>query len=131
MNKEMDAIARIQKGLGCTEQEAREIYAYDREVDKSSGGLEHDLTAEQNKVAQQFTKTGTRKTPTAYKFNKRERKPNETKADIIATLAEFLGDNCPISAENVTITNKERQISFELGGEKYELTLVQKRKSKN
>lgn len=131
MSKETEAIARIQKGLGCSEEEAREIYAYDREVDKSSGGLEHDLTAEQNKVAQTFTKTGTRKTPTAYKFTKRERKPNATKAAIIEEIFTFLKENASFSAENVEIQNKERMISFEVGGEKFEFTLVQKRKPKN
>lgn len=131
MSKEADQIARIQKSLGCSEEEAREIYSYDCEVDKSSGGLEYDLTAEQNKVAQQFTKTGTRKTPTAYKFTKRERKPNETKGMIIDAFCKFLSENSAFCAENVTILNKERQISFDFEGEKYEITLVQKRKPKN
>ena len=131
MSKEADQIARIQAGLGCSEAEAREIYEYDRAVDHSSGGLEHDLTSAQNKVAQQFTKTGTRKTPTAYKFTKRERKPNELKSAIIAAFATFLAENEEFSAENVEITNKERMIAFESGGERFELTLTQKRKPKN
>lgn len=131
MSKETEAIERIKNGLGCTEDEAREIYAYDKEVDKSSGGLEYDLTAEQNKVAQTFTKTGTRKTPTAYKFTKRERKPNELKAALIDYFSNILREKSPFEVENVEILNKERQISFEIAGEKFEFTLVQKRKPKN
>jgi hypothetical protein len=34
------------------------------------------------------------------------------------------------ATENVEITNKERQISFSIGDQKYELTLVQKRAPK-
>jgi hypothetical protein len=34
------------------------------------------------------------------------------------------------ACENVTITNAERQISFKIGENDYELTLVQKRKPK-
>ena len=126
-----ELIAKYQEKLGCTKQEAMELIEYDNAVDHSNGGLEHDLTAAQQKVAQTFTKTGTRKTPTAYKFTKRERKPNELKGAIINSFFKFLGENSEFSAENVTILNAERQISFESGGEKFEITLTQKRKPKN
>ena len=58
---------------------------------------------------------------------KKERKPNQAKRDIIQVLNEALTD----IADNVTVTNIERQISFELDGETYEVTLVQKRKPKS
>ena len=127
---EKDLIAKYQKTLGCTEQEAKELIAYDSEVDHSSGGLEYDLTEAQKKVAQQYTKTGTRKTPTAYKFTKRERKPNELKGAIISAFATFLSENGEISAEKIEILNKERMIAFEVNGERFEVTLVQKRRPK-
>ena len=88
------------------------------------------MTPEQQKVAQKYAHAGTRKTPTAYKFTKRERKPNATKAGIIDELSKFLTEKSDFSTENVTILNKERQISFKIGDETYELTLVQKRKPK-
>lgn len=116
-------------GLKCSEAEAREILEYDRKVDRGEK-TEHDLPRDKIKVAQKFAHTGTRKTPTAYKFTKRERKPNATKAGIIAELFEFLDKNSEFSTENVTILNKERQISFKIGEETFELTLVQKRKPK-
>jgi len=134
MSKEADAIKRIMDGLGCSEAEAREIYAYDCEVDKAraSDKLEHDLTAEQQKVAAKMTRTGTRKMKeTGLRLTKRERKPNELKGAIIAAFATFLAQTDEFSAENVEITNKERMIAFECGGEKFELTLTQKRKPKN
>lgn len=123
------AIQRIMDGLKCDRAEAEQVYEYDCKVDAGEK-TEHDLTAAQQKIAQKFAHAGTRKTPTAYKFTQRQRKPNATKAGIIAEIAEFLEKNSQFSVENLQVTNKERQISFEIGGEKYEFTLVQKRKPK-
>ena len=116
------------RGLQCSEQEAEQVYEYDKRVDHDEK-TEFDATPEQLKVERQMAKTGTRKT-TAYKFTKRERKPNATKGGLIEELSTFLRENSNFATENVEITNKERQITFEIGGEKYELTLVQKRKPK-
>lgn len=132
MSKETEQIARIMSGLGCTEAEAREIYEYDRAVDKGEKNLDYDLTVEQQKVAAKMTRTGTRKMKeTGLRLTKRERKPNELKGAIIAAFATFLAQTDEFSAENVEITNKERMIAFDVGGEKFELTLVQKRRPKN
>ncbi len=89
--------------------------------------LDYDLSPERKKVAQQFVKTGTRKTPTVYKFGKRQRKENPTKGGIVAELANFLRENSEYAIENLEIVNKERQIAFEIAGTKFELTLTQKR----
>ena len=54
----------------------------------------------------------------------RTRKPNDTKRAIIDQLAE-----CMTAAYGaVEITNAERQFRFEIDGNTYEVTLVQKRK---
>lgn len=123
MSKESEAIKRIQKGLKCTEEEAREIYLSDCAIDKGEK-QDFDLTQAQQEVARKFAHTGTRKTPTVYKFEKRERKKNETKGDLIAEIAAFLAEK----VENLAIPNAERMISFEKDGKKFELTLIQKRK---
>lgn len=112
------------------EQEARDILAYDKAVEAGEK-TEHDLPPDKAKAAQKFAHAGTRRTPTTYKFNKRERKPNATKGGIIAELAEFMEKHSNFNVSNLVITNKERQISFEVGAETFELTLVQKRKPKN
>lgn len=117
-------------GLKCSEAEAKEIYAYDCAVDKGEK-TEYDLSPEQEKAARKYARTGTRKTPTAYKFTPRQRKPNATKGGIIAELAEFFEKNSQFNIENLQVTNKERQISFTIGAETFEVTLVQKRKPKN
>ena len=123
------AIERIMNGLHCSAEEAEDVYKYDKAVDHDEK-TDFDLPPEKLKTAQKFAHAGTRKAPTAYKFSKRERKPNATKGGIIAEIATFLTGNSAFSVENLEITNKERQIAFEIGGEKYELTLVQKRKPK-
>lgn len=116
-------------GLKCSEAEARDVYNYDCEVEKTSK-TEYDLPAEKAKVAQKFAHTGTRKTPTVYQFKPRERKPNATKGGIISELATFFEKDSQFSIENLQILNKERQISFMIGTDTFEVTLVQKRKPK-
>ena len=128
--KEM-RLSRIQEGLNCSREEAEEVLEYDIQVEKTSSGLEYDLTKEQNKVAQSFVKTGARKTPTVYDFKQRARKENPTKASIIEEIAKFLIENSENACENVVITNKERQIAFSIGENNYEFTLVQKRAKKS
>ena len=123
-NKEAEAIVRIMQGLKCSEAEAKEVYEADIAIDK--GEKLFELTAEQKKAEKKMRSTGT-KAPTVYQFSKRERKPNIPKAEIISKVYEFISESI---ADEVEITNKERQIAFTLDGEKYEFTLVQKRKPK-
>lgn len=118
--------------LGLSEAEIAEVLKADAEIEKGKK-QEFDLTAEQMKEAKKYTKA--ERAPVVYKLDneggKRSRKENATKAGIISEIYTFLMENANFTAENVEITNKERQIAFESGGEKFELTLVQKRKPKN
>lgn len=116
-------------GLKCGRDEAEQVYAYDKAVDRDEK-TPYDASPEQLRVQHEMTKTGTRKAPTVYNFTPRERKPNATKGGLIAELAQFLGENSGFEVKNLEITNKERQIAFEIGDDKFELTLVQKRKPK-
>lgn len=124
MEKQIQALMK----LGLSREEALQTLADDADIDKGKP-KDFDLTAEQLKNVKQYTKVGTRKTSTTP--TKRERKENPTKALIIAELFKFLGENAEISAENLEILNKERQIFFKCGENDYELTLTQKRKPKN
>ena len=130
MSKESEQLTRLMSNLGISEQEAHEVMAYDKAVEKGES-TEYDLPPDKLEVARKFAHTGTRKNPTVYKFTKRERKPNATKAGIIAELFKFLTENSDFATESVTILNKERMIGFKIGEESYELTLVQKRKPKS
>ena len=127
MSKDTEQIARIMAGLKCSEAETKKIWEADKAIDKGEKLFEQ--TAEQKAVERKMKNAGTRK-PTAYKFSKRERKANPTKGGIIAELGNFLGNGSEFAVENVTIVNAERQISFQIGEETFELTLVQKRKPK-
>lgn len=122
MTKDTEQLHRIMGNLQCSEAEAAEIMAYDKAVERGEK-TPHDLTPAQNKVAQSYARTGTRK-PTVYKFEKKERKPNEPKRDLINLLADTLAQN----AENVETTNPERQIDFTFNGTKYRIVLSAPRK---
>ena len=114
------------KNLGVTAEEAEEILATDKAIDRGDK-VEFDLTPEQEKATRKYRQADRKQSGPV----KRERKENPTKAGIIAELSQFLENGSQNAVENLEITNKERQIRFTIGGEIYELTLVQKRKPKN
>ena len=122
-------ISNLMKKLDCTAEEAKEIIMDDYDIDHDVK-KDFDLSAEKLKEANKYTKTGTRKAPTAYKFEKRQRKENPTKRSIVAELATFLRENSENACEDVEITNIERMIAFRVGENRYELKLIQKRKTK-
>jgi hypothetical protein len=125
-----EQIQKLMKNLSITEEQARQVIADDKAIDR--GEKLFELTDEQKKIAKKMTITDEhkKKVKTAYKFDKRERKKNASKSAIIAEIAQFLTENSVNACENVTITNEERQIAFTLGENSYELTLVQKRQPK-
>lgn len=116
---------RIMRVLKCTAAEADEILKADQEIDKGKR-VDFDLSPEEEKKAKKYINTHERKTDGEKK--PRQRKENATKGGIIAELHTFLSENSEFSIQNCTITNKERQISFQINEEVFELTLVQKRK---
>lgn len=118
--------------LHLTEAEALDVIEADKEIDRGEK-MEFDLPPDKEKVAKEYAKISAKKekkTPTVYKFDKRERKKNATKQGIIEELAKFLIEQSDIAYENVVVTNAERQIAFSIGEDNFELTLVQKRKPK-
>lgn len=118
---------KIVRILEVSPEEADQILAYDKAVEQGKP-TPYDFTKEQEKETRKFRQADRKRT--AYNFTKRERKPNATKGGLIAELFEFLSEKSGFSTENVTILNKERQIGFQIGEDKFELTLVQKRKPK-
>ena len=119
-----DRVAELMAQLKCTKEEALEIIECDKAIDRGER-VYFDLSPEAEKQAKKYANTGTRQTNGAK--TERKRKENPTKATVIAELAQFLAEN---GYEMVEITNKERQIAFNVGENAYELTLVQKRKPK-
>ena len=122
-------LANMKKN-GYTKEEMEELAKYDEMIDKGLP-VPFDLTPEQEKdVKKYIITTGTKKIVPKEEKKPKTRKENATKGSIIAELAEFLQKMSENACENVEITNKERQIAFTIGGNAYELTLVQKRKPK-
>lgn len=100
------------KNLRCTEEEAQEVMEADKRIDKGEKLFElpDDLKAGAKKARQADRK------PTVYKFDKRERKPNNVKKYLIELLAEAI-------PSNVEIINDEREFSFIYQDVKYKITL--------
>lgn len=117
-------IERIMNGLKCSREEAEQILADDKAIDRGER-MSFDLDKETEKQAKKYARTGTRQT-NGEKIE-RKRKENPTKASIIAEIANFLTEN---GYDSVEITNKERQIALKVGENAFELTLVQKRTPK-
>lgn len=126
-------IVRIMQGLRCPREEAIEIFLADKAIDRGER-MPFDLDPETEKMAKKFANVQERKkkAPTVYNFDTstKKRKENPTKSGIIAEIAKFLEENSENACENVQIVNAERQISFTIGENTYEFTLVQKRKPK-
>ena len=126
-------IVRIMQGLRCPREEAIEIFLADKAIDRGER-MPFDLDPETEKMAKKFANVQERKkkAPTVYNFDTstKKRKENPTKSGIIAEIAKFLEEKSENACENVQIVNAERQISFTIGENTYEFTLVQKRKPK-
>lgn len=118
---------RIMRVLGVDEAGANEILAYDKAVEQGKK-TPYDITPEQERETRKYRQADRK--PFVPNLTKRERKPNATKGGLIAELFTFLSENSGFAVENAEITNKERQIAFQIGEDKFELTLVQKRKPK-
>lgn len=128
-NKEKEQVTKIMKLLDCTEEEALDVIATDKIIDKG-GRTQYDLPKEQEKIALKFAAVDVRKSDKADNKRGKVRAENPTKAGIIEEIAEYLKENCGFATKNVKITNKERQIAFSVGENDFEFTLVQKRKKK-
>lgn len=120
-------IEKMMRILGISEQEAREVLKADKAIDRGER-VEFDLTPEQEKEAKKYLRAD--RTKDAAKPN-RARKPDEEKEAIISAVAQFLRESEENSLENVTIVNKNNEISFTFGVNEYSLKITKHRKTKN
>lgn len=116
MDKQIQEIMNL---LGCTEEQAKQVIADDKDIDQGKK-KDFDLTPEQQKVAKHRGK----REPKIYTHTKRERKENITKSGIIKEIFDFLSEK---DYENLTITKKEREIDFNYQGNSFTITLIQHR----
>lgn len=120
-----ERVVKLMKALNITEEEALQVIADDKAIDRGER-MSFDLSKEDEKKAKKYANVGEKTVKSAKKAP--NRKKNDTKATIISQIAEFLGENVEISAENVEIVNAERQISFKIGENSFSVTLTQHRK---
>lgn len=125
-------IAKQMDILKISREEAEEIVAEDERIDGlTMKELKEEMGAEHWDAIKKMSATGERKTtkkkPTTYKFDTKNKKKDDEKEDFIAKLAEYL----PNLAESVQIVNVNREISFKIGENEYSLTLTKHRKPKN
>lgn len=128
----MDRVKELMQLLDCTEKEALSIIEEDKIIDKG-GRTWFDLDKEDEKAAKKWANVTEHKVNAVDAYGRkrtRTRKENATKSGIIQELFDFLSEHSEFVIKNIKITNKERQIAFEIGTDKFELTLVQKRKPK-
>jgi len=127
MLNETEHIEQLVDLLGCSIEEAKQVIADDKAIDKGER-MSFDLTPEQEKQAKKYANVREHKAPATYKWNTRERKADTTKEGVIEQISQFLSEN---GYTNVEITNKSKLISFKIGEDTYELDLKRKRKPKN
>lgn len=119
-----EQIVNLMVALDLTRDEALEVIASDKEVDRMTvKEAESDLTADQKKASKNARITHC---ADAYgKKRKIERKADDTKGALIAVLAQALTD---FGAECMEITNAERELNFAIEGRKFKVVLSAPRK---
>lgn len=126
MNKE-EMIAKHMNVLGITREEAIQLIADDEEIDRMTrtSDIDGDLTAEQRKSAKKARQADRK--PTVYKFDttKRKRAENTGKRFLIEEIKKCLEN---AGADNLEVTNPEREIVFMSEGTKYKIVLSAPRK---
>lgn len=123
-----EQILKLMKTLDITEEEARELFEEDKEVDRMTkmSDIDNDISEEQKKAKKKYTNV--KRGVNAYgKTTTRELKPDENKRLIIRTIAKALEEN---GFEDVEVTNIQKYIAFKIGSEVFEIDLKRKRQSK-
>lgn len=112
-----EKITKLMKNLDLTEEEARQLIEDDKRIDK--GEKLFSLTDEQEKASKKARNTTAKKQPTAYKFEKRERKSDNVKRELVKILQNALAEQ----VTDLEIINPEREFSFKFDGKKYKIVL--------
>lgn len=111
--------------LGLTEAEAKQVLEDDKRIDRGEK-MPFDLSKEQEKATRGYRQSD-RKKPMVPDLKPRERKPNNDKRYLIDAIEEMLTTS-EVQADEVVITNPERQIDFTYNGVKYRVVLSAPRK---
>ena len=115
MNKQIEAMKKI----GMTDAEIAEVLAADKAIDQ--GEKLFELSADQEKASKQARQVS--RAPTVYKFQKKEKKVDNEKRQIIQQLVSAVAPN-----GEAEIINPEREFLFTVGEKKYKVVLSVPRK---
>ena len=108
MNEQLEKLI----ALGMTEEEAKQVLQDDEEI--AHGADLFPLTPEQEKASAQARRAERKKDT---KPRERKRKEDAEKRELIDLIVQNL------IADNVIVTNPERQIDFEYHGRKFRIVL--------
>ena len=123
-----DFIQNAMKNLSIDEDEAIQLWLEDNDYEINEEQMALDAKAKANIKVANIVKA--RAVESAKKKTQRERvkKEDPTKEGVIAALAKALPELA--NAENVTIVNAGKLITFTIGEDTYKLDLVRQRKAK-
>lgn len=123
-----DFIQNAMKNLSIDEDEAIQLWLEDNDYEINEEQMALDAKAKANVKVANIVKA--RAAEPAKKKTQRERvkKEDPTKEGVIAALAKALPELA--NAENVTIVNAGKLITFTIGEDTYKLDLVRQRKAK-
>lgn len=123
-----DFIQNAMKNLSIDEDEAIQLWLEDNDYEVNEEQMALDAKAKANVKVANIVKA--RAAEPAKKKTQRERvkKEDPTKEGVIAALAKALPELA--NAENVTIVNAGKLITFTIGEDTYKLDLVRQRKAK-
>lgn len=109
----MTQVEKIMSALQCSESEALEIIECDKAIDR--GADPFPLSAEQKQTEKKMRQADRK--PTVYKFDKRERKTDNTKAEIMRKLLDCFDEYNP------QVINAEREFTFTYADRKFKIVL--------
>lgn len=118
-----DEVQKLMETLELTEQEAIDTWLDDNDYTTNEEVERLTKKAKENKADKLVVRSKAENQKAT-----RERKPNETKALIIAEIYQKLAEIEGIS--NIKVENKEKLITFSLNNNNYKLDLIQKRAEK-
>lgn len=123
-----DFIQNAMKNLSIDEDEAIQLWLEDNDYEVNEEQMALDAKAKANVKVANIVKA--RAADPGKKKTQRERvkKEDPTKEGVIAALAKALPELA--NAENVTIVNAGKLITFTIGDDTYKLDLVRQRKAK-
>lgn len=123
-----DFIQNAMKNLSIDEDEAIQLWLEDNDYEVNEEQMALDAKAKANVKVANIVKA--RAVDPSKKKTQRERvkKEDPTKEGVIAALAKALPELA--NAENVTIVNAGKLITFTIGEDTYKLDLVRQRKAK-